>query len=418
MPRLCLHRIAAMFLVLITTISLNSSPASAQEHAAQPSSDPAANTEILSLPVGTLFPLNLDVKSWKHIQPGLVCEGHLSLPLYTRQQAPIPAGTTVRVTIDSVEKVRVPTGARKTLGRGIVSAFNPLDKRVAPEYRVKLKSAEIFAPGEHRLPLNVTVLRAGPSRLVQPEEARDPKHSHASSGPEKPGQNPKEVHSRLLLRLEETIEWSGPSSSADLSAASAAPAQGARGRAFLLNGLSASQNQEGDRFQALLAEPLRLGGQIFDAGTIVEGTVVRRAPPRIFSRAGLLYLRIDRLVSQQQTISVDGSLVAAESGPGTPPVLDDEGILRGHKPGMKNALVDLGIAYVLGKASDDIAETPIRAVGAAMSDAAVANAARYFGLAGSAVFLVARHGRDVRLPQYSEVEIDFGRVNQAVAGAN
>jgi hypothetical protein len=39
----------------------------------------------------------------------------------------------------------------------------------------------------------------------------------------------------------------------------------------------------------------------------------------------------------------------------------------------------------------------------------VANAARYFGLGASAVFLVTRHGRDVRLPQYSEIEVDFGR---------
>jgi hypothetical protein len=76
-------------------------------------------------------------------------------------------------------------------------------------------------------------------------------------------------------------------------------------------------------------------------------------------------------------------------------------------------LVDLSIAYAVGKVTDDIAETPIRAVGAAMSDAAVANVARYFGLGASAVFLVTRHGRDVRLPQYSEIEVDFGRSGEA-----
>jgi hypothetical protein len=72
----------------------------------------------------------------------------------------------------------------------------------------------------------------------------------------------------------------------------------------------------------------------------------------------------------------------------------------------------LGIAYAVGKVTDDVAETPIRAVGAAMSDAAVANAARYFGLGASAVFLVTRHGRDVYLPRYSEIEIDFGRLGE------
>ena len=90
--------------------------------------------------------------------------------------------------------------------------------------------------------------------------------------------------------------------------------------------------------------------------------------------------------------------------------LDEEGTLRGLKPGLKNALVDLGYAYAIGKVADDVAETPIRAVGATMSDAAVANAARYFGLSASAIFLVTRHGRDVQLQKYAEIEIEFGRV--------
>jgi hypothetical protein len=80
--------------------------------------------------------------------------------------------------------------------------------------------------------------------------------------------------------------------------------------------------------------------------------------------------------------------------------------------------VDLSIAFALGKVTDDLAETPIRAVGAAMSNAAVANAARYFGLGASAVFLVTRHGRDVRLPRYSEIEIDFGRFGQEVSASS
>lgn len=138
-------------------------------------------------------------------------------------------------------------------------------------------------------------------------------------------------------------------------------------------------------------------------------------PPRTLRRAGTLSLRIDRLVSREQTFAVDGVLNAAESEPHAPPALDEEGMLRGRKPGLKAALVDLGIAYAVGKAADDIAETPLRGVGAAMSDAAVANAARYFGLGAPAVFLVTRHGRDGRLPKSAEIEINFGRVNQAAS---
>jgi hypothetical protein len=53
-----------------------------------------------------------------------------------------------------------------------------------------------------------------------------------------------------------------------------------------------------------------------------------------------------------------------------------------------------------------------------MSDAAVANAARYVGLGTAAVFLVTRHGRDVYLPKYSLIAIDFGRANDSAAAAN
>jgi hypothetical protein len=52
-----------------------------------------------------------------------------------------------------------------------------------------------------------------------------------------------------------------------------------------------------------------------------------------------------------------------------------------------------------------------------MSDAAVANAARYFGLGASAAFLVTRHGRDVYLPRCSEIEIDFGRLGEQASSS-
>ncbi len=115
--------------------------------------------------------------------------------------------------------------------------------------------------------------------------------------------------------------------------------------------------------------------------------------------------------------AVAGTLGGVEVNEGAKYVLDEEGGLRGLKPGVVNALVDLGIAYALGKVTDDLAETPIRAVGAAVSDAAVANAARYFGLGASAVFLVTRQGRDVCLPRYNEIEIDFGRFGEETSAS-
>jgi hypothetical protein len=112
---------------------------------------------------------------------------------------------------------------------------------------------------------------------------------------------------------------------------------------------------------------------------------------------------------------VSGSLSSAEADTQARFALDEEGTLHGRKPGIVNGLVDLGYAYALGKVSDDISETPIRAIGASMSDAAVANTARYVGLGTALAFLITRHGRDVYLPKYSVIEIDFGRRRETAA---
>ncbi len=50
-----------------------------------------------------------------------------------------------------------------------------------------------------------------------------------------------------------------------------------------------------------------------------------------------------------------------------------------------------------------------------MSDAAVANAARYVGLGTSLAFLITRHGRDVYLPKYALIEIELGRVSETAS---
>ena len=187
-------------------------------------------------------------------------------------------------------------------------------------------------------------------------------------------------------------------------------------RAYLLTAMRASLNHEGDTFRAQLAEPVRVAGRVFAPGSVVEGSVVRSVAPRMLSRAGRLYLRVDRIVPVEgESLGVSGSLSAAEADAQAKFALDEEGTLHGRKPGIKNGLVDLGFSYFLGKISDDISETPIRAIGASMSDAAVANAARYVGLGTSLAFLITRHGRDVYLPKYALIEIELGRVSETAS---
>ncbi|HKW32234.1 MAG TPA: hypothetical protein VJN92_04470 [Candidatus Acidoferrum sp.] len=396
-----------VFLVAIISAGL---PARAQELAARPhtASQSTGAKTIAPTDSGDLLSVDLAIKGWKQVRKGHVVEGHLALPVYMGQQRILPSGATIRLTIESIEKANDKCGAWKKFGRGIVRAFNPLEKSVLPEYSVKLKGAEIVYADGRGLAIDAEVLRAGTGVMIQPE-----KRSGKVDGDTVPQANSsrsqKQARARMLLCVQKGVALSAseefPGNEEQLIL------REGKARAFLLDHLSASRNRPGDRFQAVLAEPARVGGHDLEAGSLVEGKVIRSAPPRMLSRAGLLQLQVDRLVLPKETIAVRGNLSGSEAGRKSV-VLDGEGRLRGLKPGLKNALVDLGYAYTIGKVADDVAEAPIRAAGAVMSDAAVANAARYFGLGGSAIFLVTRHGRDVQLAKYAEIEIEFGRVDR------
>ena len=403
--------IIARTLLLAVVIAAAARPAFPQDQAPLVSEVFAAEAAEISLPRierGALMRTEfVQPLKWSRVPKGTVLEATLPLPVYANEGIALPSGTRLRVIISSSKKVRNPYGFWKTAGRAFARAFNPLEKTQVPEYRVTLSSAELLLPSGEWTPVEASVVRTGGAVIVNP---RRPKAA-AEQAPRvknKPGQI-------LVLRLEKELYLPRGSMVSSLNSESSSPGE-RKVRAYLLTPLSASQNRAGDKFQAQLAEPAHFGDREFKAGSLVEGTVVRRTPPRTLSRAGKLYLQMDRVIAQTgDGLNVSGSLSRAEADARTRFDLDDEGILRGRKPGLRNGLVDLGISYAVGKTADDLAETPIRALGASMSDAAVATAARYVGLAGAVTYLVTRHGRDVRLRKYAEIEIAFGRVNETLA---
>jgi hypothetical protein len=330
------------------------------------------------------------------------------LPVFSGGEIAIPEGTKVSLHIESVKKTGSDSGAWKKVGSAIMRAFNPLEKDRPTEYVIHLSKTEIDTPQGALVPA-ATALRAGYATLIKPKigeggKVRDLQPSNADAS------NAKKGRQTVILRIDEGVLL--PLAPARMLGAADETSR-RKVRAFLLTQLSASRSRKDDAFQARLAEPVRLGDNLFEEGSILDGRVSQCTRPRMLSRAGSLHVRIDRITSPQgASVAVAGTLTGVEAEPGAKYALDDEGGLHGLRPGIANAVVDLSIAYALGKVTDDIAETPIRAVGAAMSDAAVANAARYFGLGASAVFLVTRHGRDVYLPRYSEIEIDLGRLSQ------
>jgi hypothetical protein len=379
-----------------------------QPQASEASSEKGAEIFVRRIGRGTLmravFEEHID---WSHVAKGEALQGTFSAPVYAGEHIALPKGTQVRVTISSSGKVRDPQGFLRTVGRTLVRAFNPLEKTRAPQYCVTLSSAELRLPTGEWVPADARVVRAGASMIMSPRRSERAAVEHVTRTKNKPAQI-------LLLQLDKDLTLPPGDSFLPLLWESSGVDRSVR--AYLLTPLSASESRAGDKFQAQLAEPVRLGDREFEAGSLVEGTVVRRTPPRIFSRSGKLYLRMDRVTADTgERLELSGTLSGAEADAQMRFDLDEEGTLRGRKPGLRNGLIDLGVSYAIGKSSDDIAESPIQALAASMNDAAVANAARYIGLTGAVAYVVTRHGRDVRLPKYAEIEIAFGRVNRTVA---
>jgi len=384
-------------------------PLRSQDRGVQTESQRLSSVEATTqIDAGTVLDVELAPgHEWKRIAKNSTVEGRFRFPIFAREQVAIPAGTKLSLAVESVKKTSNSRGKWTTFRNAAVRAFNPLQTARHPQYVVKLSKIEMDSP-HGRLSVSATVLRAGRSILVEERTERNGlRHDRAT---QQAAQDRARARQVALLQLDDALAWPSPLAG-EIGALSLAPPP--RARAFLLTPLSASRSHIGDVFRAQLAEPVRLGEALFEAGSVLDGRVSAGRPPRMLSRAGSLYLRFERIRSPLgPSLEVAGTLRAVELDAPNHFALDDEGMLRGLKPGVKNALVDLGIAYAVGKITDDAAEAPIRAVGAAMSSAAVANAARYFGLGASTVFLVTRHGRDVNLPKYTVIEVDFGRLPQ------
>jgi hypothetical protein len=414
---------------------------SAGNTAAETTSEDARPAGSFNLvPEGTVLRLYLpNSVHFSRLSPGARIEALLARPLYSGSFVAVPADSTVQVVVGAVEKVKTGRTVRQKIFYAINRAFNPLDHPDPPEYSLQLRSATLSTGEGCGLPLNVSFLRLARvvevERDVRPREQREVTASAEVSrdAPLTAKYKPPKNASRqiLLLQLNQAVNIPAQAAMDSVNTqGSALQTEGAsestnshreadRGwhaRAILLTELSARKNHEGDMFQVRLTEPAHAGGMFLSAGTLIEGHVARDVHPRWLSRPGILTLRLDRVYSSSGSpLHVSGSLEEADADASSRFVMDDEGTLRSRKPGLGAAAVDIGYAYLFGKISDDLSETPIRALGAGMSDAAVANAARYVGFGAATVFLLTRHGRDVRLPKYSEIEIDFAREPEPIA---
>jgi len=168
---------------------------------------------------------------------------------------------------------------------------------------------------------------------------------------------------------------------------------------LLLTELRASENKQDDTFQARLVEPIfRPDGHLLvPEGSLLDGHIARLVQPRRMSRAASMYLVFDRLNEPGgDSQKVAASLAGADVGKKAAVNMDPEGGLHG-KSGAKSLAKRLVIGAASEHAVDEAVEMAMHAV------------APYAGAATGLVILLGGHGNDVELPQYSDLQVVFGR---------
>jgi hypothetical protein len=173
--------------------------------------------------------------------------------------------------------------------------------------------------------------------------------------------------------------------------------QGTQVRLTLLNTVSTQASRDGDPFVAVVSEPVFLGNQLLiPAGTRVHGTVGTVAGPRRFSLIrGEAYMNLTfhSLEVDSRLIPVQMSIIAIEQ-PGE----------QGNEKPRKDMKVEEG-AVVQEKHDykGDVLAATIGTGGASLIGAVFSHVVRGFGIgvAGSAVYIMSRRGKDLEIPAHS-----------------
>jgi type IV secretion system protein VirB10 len=209
----------------------------------------------------------------------------------------------------------------------------------------------------------------------------------------------------------ETTAASGEGSTGFVLPGPVTLATGTQAKIVLLGRVSASKSRPGDSFQARLVEPVRLDSKVvLPEGTLLAGKVVKSTPPRMLSRAGSLLLTFtDVILPGRASIPAVASVTAVELDQRSHTKIDPEGKLQGDRPGKAWMAINIGVTAGIAKVTDDSMQLIIEAVVSTATDASTAGTARIVGICASGLFLLTRHGRDVVLPRFSEMNVSFDR---------
>ena len=170
--------------------------------------------------------------------------------------------------------------------------------------------------------------------------------------------------------------------------------QGTQVHLTLLSGISSAVSKDGDPFVAIDAEPVYLGNQLLlPAGTRVNGiigTVEKARHFSVFRGQAYMNLTFRSIEVDSRLIPVQMSIITIEQP-------------HGQSDAKRRKDVKIEEGQVVQEKHDvkgDIVGATIGTGGGTLVGAVFSNVARGFGfgLAGSAVYIVARKGKDLELP--------------------
>jgi hypothetical protein len=406
-------------LCLLSLVVAAQSPAPAlpaSDVAAEPSPNPApaASLKEYAVPAGAILRMELSGPvNVSHLKPGSELEGQLVRPVYVYDRALIPAGSQVHAVVDKVEKERA---AQKKGFAERLETVRSLGMNHHNFYEVSLRTATVKLPSGAELPMDLRFVRGGEEVRLQANDEGQMKvggttgkdlAQHAPGVARvatiKHGKNQVQQyrHPVATLAVERAARLELPAQP-EIPRVTARPVtipEGTHAEFLLLTELRASESNQGDTFQARLVEPIFQpdGHLLVPEGSLLDGHIARLVQPRRMSRAASMYLVFDRLTEPGgEAQKVAASLAGADVGKKAPVNMDPEGGLHG-KGGAKSLAKRAAVGIASQQVADEAVEIATHAVAP-------------YASAGIGLFvLLGGHGNDVDLPQYSDLQVVFGR---------
>jgi hypothetical protein len=367
------------------------------------------------------------------LKTGDVIVGTLAQDVYSGNRELFPAGCEVHLTVDKLaRRRRVPNDHWPW----VIKAFTP-----RYENYPTFKAATVTLPDGRQVPLRVSLIFINRERALQartkaaenvpgpgaiamtpPSEggaASTPVSAHPESNDVVPAISQKKPKGAVV-----TLEAANPLEELSISAATSRErplnasspgtvtlAAGTQAKIILLVGVSASKSRAGDSFQARLVEPVWLNSKVvLPEGTLLGGKVVSRTPPRMLSRSGSILLVFTGVtLPGQGNVPMVASVTAAELDQRSHTKIDAEGKMHGDRPGKAWMALNIGVTAGIAKEADDTIQLIIEAIVSSATDVSTAGGGRIASLCASGLFMLTRHGRDVVLPRFTEINIALDR---------